>query len=336
LLPWMTGAGSAATKASAAASASEHAVALDELGGTLSALRLCEDEALRRMRESLSREGQLTPLVVYARDAMGLEVVDGFKRLRAAQQLGWLCVRVRELVLSAPAAKAAMMTLNEGRGLAELEEAWLVRSLYREDELTQPQIARLLVRHKSWVSRRLLLAEGLDEQVAIDVRLGLLGSGAAAAVARLPACNQRAVTDLVMKQGLTRQQTERLVTQVLEQPEDDRGRWLLKLAGQAVARPSPTAPDRPRSPRTPAEWITADTAAVTRLCARLQARLLEQPLSALGAPAAALCAEGLCGLGPVLAALARTIDRSTTNNITTGTATGTERMHGPAVATIGA
>jgi ParB-like chromosome segregation protein Spo0J len=303
--------------------ASERTVALDELGGTLSALRLCEQEAVGRMRESLAREGQLTPLVVYASTPMGMEVVDGFKRLRAAQQLGWAWVRVRELAVSGVAAKAALMTLNGGRGLAELEEAWLVRSLYREDGLTQPQIARLLVRHKSWVSRRLLLAEGLEEQVAIDVRLGLLAAGAAAAVARLPRCNQRAVTDLVIKQGLTREQTQRVVAQTLEQPEAQRARWLSELAERVVARAGPST-ERPAPPRTAAQWIIADIAAVTRLCARLQARLLEQPLGALGTAAATLCAEGLHGLGPVLRALIGTIER------TTATAPhSTEKTHAP-------
>ena len=37
----------------------------------------------------------------------------------------------------------------------------LVRSLYREERLSQPQIAMFLARHKSWVCRRVALAESL-------------------------------------------------------------------------------------------------------------------------------------------------------------------------------
>ena len=46
--------------------------------------------------------------------------------------------------------------------MAELEEGWLVRSLFREDLLSLPEISRRLYRHRSWVWRRLMLVEALD------------------------------------------------------------------------------------------------------------------------------------------------------------------------------
>jgi hypothetical protein len=61
---------------------------------------------------------------------------------------------------------------NARQQLSDLEEAWLVRALYREDRLNQPQIAQLVGRHKSWVCRRLVLAEGLTSNVEPVVRLG--------------------------------------------------------------------------------------------------------------------------------------------------------------------
>ena len=67
-----------------------------------------------------------------------------------------------------------------------------MRSLYRDDRLTQPQIAQLLGRDKSWVCRRLVLAEGLADGVEASVRLGLLSATAARDVARLPRGNQEA------------------------------------------------------------------------------------------------------------------------------------------------
>jgi ParB-like chromosome segregation protein Spo0J len=289
----------------------EREVTLEELGGTLAALRLCDDEGIGLMRDSLVRQGQLTALVVYRQGDL-LEVVDGFKRLRAAQQLGWRKLRVRELAVDSVGAKAALMVLNHGHGLTELEEAWLVRALYRHDRLGQPQIARLLARDKSWVSRRLLLAEGLDETVTADVRLGLLGSGAATAVARLPRGNQRAVTDLAMKQGLTRHQVERLVTDLMARPAAERATVL----SQMMERAQPTAEARPpgkggNRPRTLAEWIAVDITIITRQCARLQARLLQQPLATLGEQAARLTTDGLVELRLALDALVRTIARVT-------------------------
>ena len=288
----------------------ERVVALDELGGTLAGLRLCDEAAIERTRDSIARQGQLTALVVFRRGDL-LEVIDGFKRLRAAQQLGWPRLRVRTLNTDGAAAKAALMILNQGQGLTELEEAWLVRALYREDQQTQPQIARLLARDKSWVSRRLLLAEGIEESVAADVRLGLLRSSAAVCVARLPRSNQRAVTDLVMKQGLTCHQIDRLVTDLLGRPVGARAGVLAQLLERPLLAPAWDAKGQSHRPRSHAEWIAADVATLTRVCARLQARLWQQPLSTLGVPAAQLTADSLRELRPVLDTLARAIGQAT-------------------------
>jgi len=59
-------------------------VALADLGERLSSLRLCDDKALAVMRASLERHGQLSALTLYEQDG-SLEILDGFKRLRAAR-----------------------------------------------------------------------------------------------------------------------------------------------------------------------------------------------------------------------------------------------------------
>lgn len=301
------------TSAEQAVERPERVISLEELSGTLAGLRLCDEERIRRMRDSLVRQGQLMALVAYRHGDL-LEVVDGFKRLRASQQLGWRMLRVRELEVDSVGAKAALLVLNQGQGLTELEEAWLVRALYRTDGLAQPQIARMLSRDKSWVSRRLLLAEGLDETVAADVRLGLLRSSAAASVARLPRRNQRALTDLVMKQGLTRHQVDRLVSELHVRHADEQASMLAQMLERALpATSQATTESKSPRPRTLAEWIAVDIATITRLCARLQARLLQQPLSTLGEPAARLTVDSLQGLSPVLEALVRTIERRATS-----------------------
>ena len=51
-------------------------------------------------------------------------------------------LRVEVHALDAAGAKVRLLCCNASTGLSELEEAWLVRSLYREDRLSQPQIAR--------------------------------------------------------------------------------------------------------------------------------------------------------------------------------------------------
>ncbi len=107
-----------------------------------------------------------------------LELLDGFKRWTAARQVAGLTTQsVRVLEVDEQTAKAAILGLNRGqRGVRELEEAWIVQALVRDDGLTQVEAAHLLGQHKSWVCRRLALLEkrpSLDS-VPLTLRRGPL------------------------------------------------------------------------------------------------------------------------------------------------------------------
>lgn len=279
-------------------------VAPAALGEALRPLRLGGEDAVGRMAESLARYGQLTSLTAFAPTPERLEIADGFKRVAAARRLEWPALRVEVLDIDVVQAKVVLALLNQASALSELEEAWVVRSLHRDDHLSQPQIGRLFRRHKSWVCRRLALAEGLDETVEADVRLGLLAARAGYEVTRLPRGNQREVAEVVVQRGLTVAQTARLVSALLACPDASARQALLCEVRQGAA-PAPCRPTR--RDRSPAEKLVADIGGITRLAARLQAQLLAAPLSVLGAPAAAHVGRALAALEPVLAALARTI-----------------------------
>ena len=87
------------------------AARLDDLDERYAALRLTRPGAVRTMKQSLLRHGQLSPLVAAPR-ASRLAVVDGFKRLFAAQKLGLESLVVRSLALSEQAAVAAIYAFN--------------------------------------------------------------------------------------------------------------------------------------------------------------------------------------------------------------------------------
>lgn len=282
----------------------EQLVALDQFGERLGSLRLREASALESMRRSLSRHGQLSPVVAFA-DGERLELCDGFKRLYAARALGWPCLSAKTSEVGAVEAKAQIMVLHDRRGLTEIEEAWLVRSLYRDDGLSQPEIARRLDRHKSWVCRRLLLVEALDPAVQADVRLGLLAPRAAVALTALPRGNQTKASAVVIRRGLTVRQTSLFVAELLERPDEAaRVEW---IARRLEAGPTKLDARRTSPRRNEAEGMMVDIATLLRVAARLQARLLGTPLGALGAPATELVFDGLVALAPVLAALGRTL-----------------------------
>jgi len=286
-------------------------IPLTELGESLSALRLCEPSAVDAMCASLARNGQLTPLIVFD-EGGSAEIVDGFKRLRAARRLQWTHLAVRRCDLGRVDAKIQLALLHTGRGLTELEEGWLVRSLYRDDCLAQAAIAERLGRHKTWVCRRLMLVEGLEPEVQASVRLGLVAARAAVVLAALPRGNQKEALEIVTRRGLTVRQTELLVAQ-LGGCQDAAARTALLAQWTSGAAAPPIPGPRPtRVIRSEADWTAADIATVHRTAARLEARLLATPLRTFGATAAELMADSLVALRPVLAALDRTIGAVTT------------------------
>jgi hypothetical protein len=117
----------------------------------------------------------------------------------------------------------------------------------------------------------------------------------------------------VVKQGLTCHQIDRLVMDLVARPAGDRAAaiaTLLDHPGRVDTRAADTKAQSQR-PRTLASLIAVDIATLTRLCARLQARLWQQPVSTLGEPAAQLMADGLRELRSVLGALDRAIARTT-------------------------
>lgn len=284
----------------------ERVIDLGELGSRLATLRLCEASALKTMRRSLARHGQLSPLSVFANGEQ-LKLIDGFKRVKAARALGWSTLRACVSDVGVVEAKVLVAALHERSGLTELEEGWLVRSLYREDHLAQGVIAQRLGRHKSWVCRRLMLVEALDPAVQADVRLGLLMPRTALVLGQLPRGNQHAAAGVVIRRGLTVRQTALVVAELMDQPDDGtRAQQLARWMEGHVpgARPGVR---KARVARNEADGIAADICTVRQVAARLEARLCATPLGALGPEAAALLAQSLTALEPVLRALQCTI-----------------------------
>jgi hypothetical protein len=298
---WSEGSGGRTVLHMTGEAAATIAVAPAELGESLSAMRLCAPEAQQQMQLSMAKLGQLTPVQVY-RAGKRLELFDGFKRARAARELSWLAVRAEVHVLDAAGAKVRLLRCNAASGLSELEEAWLVRSLYRDDALTQPQIALLLGRHKSFVCRRLTLAEGLSDGLTASVRLGLLSATAAVELGRLQRCNQDVVARAMARRGMTTRQTTRLVDALLAAPAAE---WERLLEQTPQAAP-PAKGGAPR--RTPAEQLVADAWTMKRVAVRLHARLLERSLESLGREACATVSRELLDLRAALHALCETLD----------------------------
>lgn len=288
----------------------EQLIRLEHLGTRLSGLRLCLPDAVKALRQSLEQHGQLSALIVFEAGEL-LEVLDGFKRLAAARELGWPELRVMRQRLPEGDAKTWLVALHAVHGLTELEEGWLVRSLHRDHRLTQAVIATELGRHKSWVCRRLLLVEGLAVEIQARVRLGLLAPRAALALHALPRGNQEAAGEVVVRRGLTVRQTELFVMHLLEQVDTPARQRVLDAWHCGAKGPVKPAPRPSRALRSEADWMATDVTTLHRVAGRLQARLLGTPPMAFGGAAAELLDESLRALLPVIAQLSQTITAAT-------------------------
>jgi ParB/RepB/Spo0J family partition protein len=193
-------------------------LAISEIGQRYGAFRIVSPRADAAMVKSIRKYGQITPVVCVKTEG-GWELIDGFKRLRACRSLNQMTIRARAMQVSARVCKGAIIQLNQSsRSINEMEEALVVQSLHREEGLTQIEIAVLLGRDKSWVSRRISLIERLSEEVQEDIRLGLISVMTGRDLAKLPRGNQKETADIILKRRYTTRETAKLIGYLLSRP----------------------------------------------------------------------------------------------------------------------
>jgi ParB-like chromosome segregation protein Spo0J len=193
-------------------------VDISTVGEKFAELRIIRPRQVLTMERSMMKYGQLSP-VVCVRTGSGFEMIDGFKRLHACRRLRRRTLTARVLTITDRACKAAIIQLNKAGGsISDLEEAMVLRSLYRDDKLTQSEIAILVGRTKSWVSRRITLIERVADEVQQDIRLGLVSISVGREVARLPRGNQKEAAAAVIKHRFTSRETAKLVSYLLSRP----------------------------------------------------------------------------------------------------------------------
>jgi ParB-like chromosome segregation protein Spo0J len=197
--------------------------------------RLPSLESEEAMARSLRRYGQISPLVVCLREEAPV-LIDGFKRLQAARGLkDFASLSARRIEVDERGAKAAMYGLNRtGRHFGELEEAWLVQALVREDGLSQVEVAVLLGRHKSWVCRRLAMLEKLCAAAQEDLRLGLLSPTMARQLVRLPAGNQQAALESGRRDSLSAAELRGVVDLLIASGTREKAAFVLQRPREAL------------------------------------------------------------------------------------------------------
>lgn len=217
------------------ASQQDRLLTLHEIDERLQRYRLVQPKLERQMTQSLKDYGQVSPVIVCELEGKTV-LVDGFKRLRAARSLkGFTHLTARQLEVDEQAAKAALFNLNRivGRPV-ELEEAWIIYALVREDGLQQTEAATMLGRHKSWINRRLALIERLCDEARESLRLGLLTPTQARHPTRLPRGNQKAVLSSATAHALTSRELSDVVDLLTASSTAEQTHYVLTKPREAV------------------------------------------------------------------------------------------------------
>ena len=284
---------------SVAEAAKPHPIAT--IGTTLGSARCRQPARIERMKQSLARHGQMTPLVTTARPE-GVELVDGFKRLAAAEALGWPSMSIVVRPLDAMGQWAAMLLLNGGPvSMTTLEEALVLREMVKTG-LTQTEVAELCARHKTWVSRRVGLVDRLHPELVEAMKLGLLHPGSARRLLSLPPGNQLEMSAVVQSARLGPRDTELLVSLWHRTKDPAARRALLSEPRASLLKHHPETRRPPVDPR-----LSPEGQRLCRCLYRLEAIATEASRRLRAPPAG----KDLEILGNVLRAVERAASRLT-------------------------
>jgi ParB family transcriptional regulator, chromosome partitioning protein len=146
------------------------------------AARLTDGRAVDRIAHSIDRCGQIVPVIAVGDNSGPAVLIDGYRRVAALRRLG----RDRALVecwsCGLSEALLGVLARGQGRALAGIEEALLLRELTQGLALSQHEVARRCGRDASWVSRRLALLSALPDGALDAVRAGRLSTWSAVRV----------------------------------------------------------------------------------------------------------------------------------------------------------
>lgn len=208
-------------------------------------LRRVRKAAVEAKVSSMGSKGQLSALVASEHEGQ-LVLIDGFARQQAALQLGMKQVAVRVFQLTPVQMKAQMYLRNRERGLELIEECRLVQELCETEGLSQVDVAALMERHKSWVSRRLSMYKALSPRLVQEGVIEQMEPGVLKKLSQLPPRNQDELMAVSGHEGLSSAETARLLELWRKAPDAEAKKYVqrepraaLQLARSSQARADP-------------------------------------------------------------------------------------------------
>ena len=202
-------------------------IGITEFDFSLQSMRLMNLDRIAALEKSMKVHGQLQPVIARLYEG-GVQMIDGFKRLYAAETLLMDTLECRLFKVDEAQAKIMLLSYNRTNQSMEVwEEALVLKDLLERHDLDQRQLAKLTGHSPSWVSRRLSLISKIDEEVASEIRMGSLTSSHARALMRLPRGNQIDVARVITTYHLSSRLSDRLVDAFLQAGDKDQQQQIL-------------------------------------------------------------------------------------------------------------
>ena len=202
-------------------------VPLSEFDLSLASVRIVNPARILQVEKSMRVHGQLQAVIARVHEDK-YQLIDGFKRFFASENLLTEALQCRVLDIDLPQAKVLLLSYNRPhRSMEAWEEALVLQDLQQTHSLDQQSLAELIGYSRSWVSRRLSLIEKIDEKVSAQIMMGVLSSSQARTLIRLPRGNQSAVASSITNFNLTSRQSDTLVEAFLKAKDADQQQYIL-------------------------------------------------------------------------------------------------------------
>ena len=168
-----------------------------------------DEAALAELKASIAEHGVLQPVVV-RRGPLGLELVAGERRLRAAKALGLAQIpAVIRVVDDAAMQTLALVENLQREDLGPLEKARALRSMMSEQGLTQDAVADRVSKDRATIANLVRLLE-LPSDVQDLVDNGKLSAGQARAILQVQGDTRRSqLAQMAVERGLSVRDVER-------------------------------------------------------------------------------------------------------------------------------
>ena len=171
-----------------------------------------KQEALEELAASIAEHGLIQPLIVSQESAEDFILIAGERRWRASQLAGLekIPVVVKQDVTALEMLELALIENIQREDLNDIEEGLAYKQLMVEFDMTQAEVAKRVGKGRSTVANTVGLLD-LDPRLQQAVVDNELSGGHARALKSLPAEQQVAIMNSIVKNGLNVRQVEEIV-----------------------------------------------------------------------------------------------------------------------------